>query len=327
MQVAAVTAIMATGLVAPIVNYDATITSESVAISLAVLLLAAWLRLARTPTIGRAATVVAVAVPFAFTRNDHPLLVTIIAAAAVVLAVVRSPVAWRAVAVGLLLVSGWSWYAVGRNDEIARFNLALVVANRVLPSAESTAFFTDHGMPLPVDVLEGDPVLTLAHDRRWNEWARESGRSTYARWLLSSPKRLFLDPWPDVVGLRGTTLEGERDAPVLLAPSDRYGRMHPVVPDGVESVLWGGDTAAPVLMAAAGLVAAAARRPRGLLRRLDGTRAVALFALVLGVAHLWVVWHASPNELGRLAMVPATTIHAALLVLLAVTIDRRVRGI
>src|SRR3712207_8367289 len=45
------------------------------AVSLAVLLFAAVLRLVRLPSVGRAIAVVAVAIPFAFTRNDHPYLV------------------------------------------------------------------------------------------------------------------------------------------------------------------------------------------------------------------------------------------------------------
>jgi hypothetical protein len=49
---------------------------------------------------------------------------------------------------------------------------------------------------------------------------------------------------------------------------------------------------------------------------------VAVAALVLAAAHLLLVWLASPNELGRLALAPATTVHAAPLVLVAVTADR-----
>ena len=320
-QVAAVVGVTAMGLVGPIVNYDTTITSESVAISLAVLLLAAWLRLVRQPTVGRAAAVVAVAVPFAFTRNDHPLLLALVTVAAVVLAARRPEQAWAVVAVGLTVVSGWSWYAAERNDEIARFNLALVVAHRVLPSEESTEFFTDRGMPVPATVERGDPVLALSEDPRWNEWARASGRPTYVRWLLASPVRLLFDPWPDLFGRRGTTLESPEPTTVLLAPVDRYGRIHPVVPDAVESLLWGGGTAAPVVITVVGLGVVAARRGRP--RALDGAHAVAAAALVLAFGHLFLVWHASSNELGRLAMVAATTIHASLLVLVAVTVDRR----
>jgi hypothetical protein len=43
---------------------------------------------------------------------------------------------------------------------------------------------------------------------------------------------------------------------------------------------------------------------------------------VLASAHLFAVWHASPLEIGRHAIVPAVTIHASLLVLIAVTVDR-----
>ena len=329
LRVVAAGCVMTLGLVSPIVNYDTTITSESVAISLAVLFVVTWLRVLTTPTVARAAAVVAVAVPFAFTRNDHPLLVGLGALVAMALSLRLPERAWTVLAVGLIVTTAWSWYALGRNDEIARFNLALVVANRVVPDVEALEWFTDRGMPLPatvepeVGVVGGDTVLTFADDRAWNEWARADGRGTYGRWLLTHPDELLLEPWPDLFGLRDTTLEAQRPTTVLLAPGDRYGRLRPVVPEPVESLLWGGGTAAPVLLAGAGLVAAAVPLPRGRWRRLGPARAFAAVGVVVGCGHLLLVWHASTNELGRLAMVAATTIHVSLLVLVAITIDRR----
>ena len=322
-RLAAVAAVMGVGAVAPIANYDTTITSESVAVSLAVLLFAAFLRMVRLPTVGRAVAVVVVAVPFAFTRNDHPYLVVALAAVTAVLALRRKPLAWAVVAVGLIATSAWSLYAAGRNDEIARFNLALVVANRVLPDVAATDFFVDRGMPIPRVDVGGDTVRTLADDRPWNEWAGDDGRRTYVRWLLSNPRHLLLSPWPDLLGLRSTTLETDRPPTVMLAPNDRYGRVHQVVPEPVEAVLWGGTGAAPVVLAAVGLGIARVRRR---LPSPDATMAVAVGALVIAAAHVVVVWHSSPLELGRLAMVPATTIHVALLLLVATAIDGWIRS-
>ena len=321
-RTAAVAAVMAMGAVAPIANYDATITSESVAVSLAVLLFAAVLRLARLPTVGRAVAVLAVAVPFAFTRNDHPYIVGLLAAVTAVLAVRRKPQAWAVVSVGLIAVAAWSLYAAGRNDEIARYNLALVVANRVLPDAAATDFFVDRGMPVPTIDVGDDTVLTLDDDRAWNEWAREDGQRTYVRWLLSNPRHLFLSPWSDLLALRGTSLEIDRPS-AMLAPTDRYGRVHQVVPEPVEGLLWGGAGAAPVVVAATALAIAALRRR---MPPLDDTVAVGVGALVVGAGHVVVVWHSSPLELGRLAMVAATTVHVALLLLVAYAVDGWVRS-
>lgn len=317
-RVAAAAAVMATGLVSPVTNYDTTITSETVAISLGVLLAAAWLRLLVAPSLGRAIAVVAVAVPFTFTRNDHPLLLSIAAGAALYLAARHPGRPWKVAAAGLFLTCLWGWYAIGRNDEIQRFNLALVVANRVLPDAAATGFFVDRGMPIPAGT---DPVLAMAEDAGWNEWAGESGRWVYAQWLLTNPRHLLLEPWPDLFGTRNTTLEEQRTPVVLLAPGDRYGRVHPVLPEPVEALLWGGSTAAPVLLAGLALAAASVRgrRPRGPPARF----ATALVAL--GLVHLLVVWHASPLELGRLAMVAATAMHVGLLLLVALAVDDELR--
>lgn len=329
-RVAAAAVVMVLGLVGPVANYDATITSETVAISLLVLLVAAWIRLAVHPTVARAAGVVAVSVFFTFTRNDHPMLVTLTALAAVYLAGRYGERAWRVAAAGLLVVSGWGWYAMSQNDEIQRHNLALVIANRVIPDAGATAWFTDRGMPLPsgvepvVGFVGGDTVGAFDADVEWNEWAAESGTTTYGLWLLTHPTTLFLDPWPDLFGLRNTTLELDQHPVVLLAPIDRYGRMHTVVPEPVEQLVWGGTSAAPVVLAGGWLAVEGYRRREGLRTRLGPVRAVAAAALVVGLGHVLFVWHVSPLELGRLAMVAATTIHVALVVLITVTVDRRV---
>jgi hypothetical protein len=322
-QAAAAAVVMALGLVGPVANYDATITSETVAVSLAVLLVAAWVRVAAAPSLARAVAVVAVSVPFAFVRNDHPLLVAATAAIAIALAVRGREQLWYVLLAGLVVVAGWGLYASGRNDEIERFNLALVLGNRVLDEDDDLAWFVDAGMPLPDALGTGDDVTTLDEDPAWSAWAGDEGRTTYTRWLLTHPRHLLFDPWPDVFGVRDTTLEPERRPVVLLAPGDRYGRMHSVVPDAVEQVLWGTTSAAPVVVPAAWLAVAAWRRRRGIAARVGPVRAVGAAAVVLGLGHVLVVWHASTNELGRLAMVAATNVHVGLVVLVAVTLDRR----
>lgn len=331
-RVVAAAAVMGTGLTTTVTNYDATITSETVAVSLTALLIAAWLRLAVTPKTGWAVALLVIAVLFAFTRNDLPWLLLVAAVPAVVAAVRTSARAWTAVVAGLLLVSAWGILAASRNDEIERFNLAMVVANRIVPDAAYLEWFTDDGMPLPsgvrpvVGLAGGDTTLAFADDPAWNRWAGDAGRTTYVRFLLAHPRHLLLEPWPDVLGVRSTTLEQAKTPTVLLSPGDAYGRVHQVLPAPVESLLWGPGDAGSVVVAVAGLTAYAIprlRRPRRLAARLGPARLVAAGALAVGVGHLVVVWHASPIELNRLAMVPATVVHVSVLILVAVTIDRR----
>jgi hypothetical protein len=329
-------AVLGTGLTPTVTNYDATITSETVAVSLTVLLLAAWLRLLSAPSARTAAALVALAVLFTFTRNDHPWIV---AAAASVAAIVAwrghlGRRTWAVVAACLAVVSVWGVAAAGRNDEIERFNLAMVMANRVVPDVDLLEWFVERDMPLPrgvepgLGLVGGDTTLAFAGDDRWNEWASDDGRRTYVQFLLTHLDHLLLEPWPDILGVRSTTLETQVEPVVLLSPGDAYGRSHRVVPEPVESLLWGPGDAGSLLVALAGLLVAGlvsvARRGRGAFERLGATRAFALAALALGAVHLFVVWHASPIELGRLAMVPSTTIHVAVLLLVAVTVDGRV---
>jgi len=254
LRVAAAAAVVATGLTTAVVNYDTTITSETVAVSLTAALLAAWVRFANAPTAGRAATVVAIAVPFAFTRNDHPLLVSAMAVLAVAAWLVSGRRrAWALLAAGLVVTAVWSVGAWRRNTEIERFNLALVVANRIVPVPSYLDWFEDRGMPRPDDLglrADGDVVLSYAEDEDWDDWAGDEGRATYARFLLTHPGHLLLEPFPDLFGLRSTSLEVQQVAPALLSPGDRYGRVHPVLPDPVEAVLFGPGNAGSVVLAA-----------------------------------------------------------------------------
>jgi hypothetical protein len=337
-QLVATGVVVATSLTTAVTNYDATITSESVAVSLTVLLLALLLRLVltREPTMQDVAGLLVVIVLFAFTRNDHPLVLWAMVVPMAVVAIRMRERAWAVIAVGLVVVAGWSWYASTRNDEIQRFNLAMIMANRVVADAGMFEWFVDRGMPVPagvepvVGLAGGDTTLAFANDARWNRWASDDGTGAYGRYLLTHPRYLLLEPWPDVLGLRNTTLEPPSTTPVLLAPTQAYGRVHPVIPEAVESLVWGqreAGAAAVALVVLGGHAMLRARRLRGrgrtaLLAALGPVRTLAAAGLVIAAGHLLLVWHASPIELDRLAMVPATTVHACLIILLAVTADR-----
>lgn len=333
-QVVTSAAVMGTGLTTSVANYDATITSETVAVSLAVALFAAWLHLASAPTPRAGVLLVLSAVLFTFTRNDHPLLIAASALPAALVAVRLRSRVWAGVAAALVVVAAWGIAAAERNDEIARFNLAMVMANRIVPDPELLDWFVDDGMPLPDEAGKPgtDTTLAFASDRAWNRWASDEGRLTYARFLLTHPHHLLLEPWPDVLGVRSTSLEVRPRPTVLLSPGDAYGRVHRVLPGAVESLLWGPDDAGALTVAVAGLAAVAVlrggwrdlRRPSRAVTRLGPARCVAAGALVLAAGHLLLVWHASPIELGRLAMVPATLVHVGVLVLVAETADRQI---
>jgi hypothetical protein len=189
-------------------------------------------------------------------------------------------------------------------------------------------------MPVPGDVVPGigvqggDTVLAFYEDPAWTRWAEDEGRLTYARFLLSHPRYLFFEPWPDLLGVRNTSLEPPSVTGVLLSPTLSYGRSHPVIPDTLESLLWGRREAGIVavgLVALGGLAVLSERRwrPSELVAGLGPARTVAAVGLLVSIGHLLLVWHASANELDRLAMVPATTLHSCLIILLAVTLDRR----
>lgn len=315
-RLAGTAAVMAMGASTAVTNWDTTITSETVAVSLTVVVFALWIRFATSPSVGRAVALVGACVPFAFTRNDHPVLVSGMAVVALALAARNRRRSSVVLAIGLVSISAWSVAAWRQNDEIERFNLALVIANRVIPEPERLEWFVGRGMPLPREAVEpgADAVLALADDAEWDDWAGSDGSGVYLEFLIHHPRHFLLGPWPDLFGRVGTSLEPTSVPTVMLSPADRYGRVHQVLPDPVEEVAFAPGNAGSVLVSLFGVAAVGVVRGR----RWPGPEAVlAAAALCFAAGHLLLVWHASPNELGRLAMAPATTVHVATLSLVA----------
>ena len=322
----------------PIVNYDTTITSESVAISLAVLLVrgVAPPRASRRRWAGRRRSLAGGRVLFAFTRNDHPIAARCPRRWSPSSSPSGCPErAWAVLAVGLVVVVRVE--LVRRRAATTRSPASTSPSSSPTgscPTPSTTEWFTDRGMPLPrgvepgVGLVGGDTVLAFAGDRRVERVGRATtGARPTASWLLTHPHQLLLEPWPDLFGLRGDDPRGSRRRRRCCSrPATATAASARSLPDaGRVGACGAAATAAPVVLAGcrsrppspssagAGLLAPRWAPVRGAWRP---------WRLVLAAGHLLLVWHASPIELGRLAMVAATTIHVSLLVLLAITLDR-----
>lgn len=324
-QIGVLVTVVALGGCTAITSWDTTILSESPGLTLTALLVAAWLWVARHPSVKAAGAVLAVTVLWTFVRYDH-IAVTWFAALAAIVAAIRSPDrrAWVALAAGLVVIGGWAQWTYANSSKLKDFNLALVLSARAIPDAGVTKWFADHGMPVPRTVTVGQPVAgppaeTLLRDPDFARWVHTKGLGVYLQYLLEHPVRSALGPLDDMLGRSRSTLnDGERFTS-MLAPTDQYGRARPIVPAILEQLLFSSGSGATVLVAlvAAGIGLGAHRRRRGP----DPRWRVPLGVIAADLVLLWVAWHFSSTELARLGLDASVSLRVALIVLGACLLD------
>ncbi|HEY2333314.1 MAG TPA: hypothetical protein VGH94_15460, partial [Acidimicrobiales bacterium] len=304
----AVLGILALSLTTSITNWDTTMLSESLALSSTALLIAAFLRFSRKPSAGAVAFVAVASVLWVFTRQTSLLidwLVVASAAVALIVTVVRRRTVPRtgAVLVGVLfVVAVMATISYGRNDEVRRFNLAMVVGARVVTDAEALHWFRGHGMPLPDTVIPGFPVAPepLLADPAFASWVDRDGLSTYVQFLVEHPWATLTAPLEDLVTHRTSYADPPTHDETMLSTADAYGSSRPVIPEPLETLLFDPGGTGTVL---AGLVAVLVLTGLSWQREgWDRRWLVPLLAVVLQWPALTIVWHTSTAELGRLAL-------------------------
>lgn len=313
-------AVMAIGLVRPVTNWDATKLSESLAISLTVLLIAAWAVLVRRPGWPAAAAVLFVAVPWVFVRQSLMPMAWLIAGLTIVAAVVT----WRrggatrvmaGLAVGLVALAGMATAYYGQNREIVNHNLTVIVSERIAPVPERRDFFERQGMPVPVSGDMG--FVSLGEDEEFQAWVDDTGQEVYARFLLMNPWYTFTEPIDDALVAHPSWLDEERHHPSMLSPPDPYGSSRSVLPEPMERIIYEPGSTGSVLFAL--LVTAVwslARR-----RSADRRWAVSIGTIVLAVASIWIGWHGAVTELPRLALVGAVVLRLGLVLQVGLLVE------
>lgn len=320
-------AVLALSLTTSITNWDTAMLSESMALSMTALFLAALLHLARTRTRRGVAFVVPAAVLWVFTRQNHLVLLGLIVTAALAVFVVDR---WRSgrfdavialTTAGLLAVVALAGLSYSRNTEIVRFNLAMVIGQRVLTDGDALDWFLDHDMPLPEVVTPGQPLFPepLLADAEFADWVAERGTGTYLRYLLTHPWTTLTEPLEDFVSARPSYADPPFPDETMLATAEAYGAARHVVPEPLESLLFDPGATGTVLVALLAVTLGTwVRRQRA---GWDPRWLVPLLAVALQWPALTIVWHASTAELGRLALVSAVTLRIGLLVQGALLVD------
>lgn len=186
--------VLAFSLTPMIGQWDGTLLSESLSLSLMVLLVAALLALVRSPSPRNVAFVLVTALLSVAVKDQSAFLaLLLLLPIAAALAFGRKRQAALVVGCGVILIFfASSWASNRRGWEIG---LGENVAIRVLPSLEALQYFEARGMPVrfglwtlllynrtPPDRFDQVPQLA-----DFRSWAAKRGRSTYASYLLSHP--------------------------------------------------------------------------------------------------------------------------------------------
>jgi hypothetical protein len=314
--------ILLIGLVPQVTGWDSTMLSESFLASLLVLLCALLLRLsiARSPRL--VAFTLLVTVCWAFTGQSSALLFLAVLPFVLVFCVSRLTGRERvAVAAVLLLVGGWTAYALtrdtGASQAVPTYNAIQIIENRIAPDPAALHFLTARGMPRSPAIAEerGDfpgGTSPLFSDPVFMTWIHQSFRSVYAAYLLHRWPSTLTDPFEHTpAAITGPTSSGLPGRSVLPSP----------LRDGI----WGpGPAQIFVWLTALALCASAALIQRA---RVRCTPVIGLL-LFSAAASALLTWNLTgygpgqgPDELARLFLPVALVLRIAIVLAVTLTLD------
>ena len=328
--------ILAFSLTVPVVMWDQSALSESLAVSLLALTVAAGLQVVARPSRGAVINLLVVGAVW-LTVRDSPAIVALLGGVALVglLAArygrarrrgdpgpaLRTPVA--ALALGALVL-GLAATAASSHGQRHVYPLRNVLEVRVLPYPERVRWFADHGMPQAdefvgddarrpfetagqapvVYIPDGDPDLGP-----WFAWLAEDGRATFARWVVTHPWYVVDEPlrtpertFNNAAGDRG-----------FYASPDQ--RRVPLVDRLLAPRTW--------VFGVVALLAIGYAIGR---RRVTPALVTGAVTAALAVPHGLMAWHLDGMETARHLMVPALQFHLGVLLVVIGLLPAAVRS-
>lgn len=331
------------GATAQVANWDGVMQGDSVSISAGVLALAMALRVARSPSWGRAAALLAVALWFSMTRpNVFPILLVWAIGIVVIGLVRREALLWAAVAAGLVLISVYTLVYNARTDQAwdkafghTKTTVAYAYPLGVYDPVASSVLADLRQSDAPACMIPASPQVVSAKGTTWwaattsdacpgmDEWASEHWYRWWGGWLLRHP---------------GATLQIiDAVLPDSLSPSV-WGNVNAAVPDSAGQLFFGSRALAlealpdrtyrtqPVLLwaaaAAALAVGNAARRRRRRSWAPDALLGLtALGALASAVSSALII-QTVPFEVGQESLAAAVLLTASLVAAVGLGLDR-----
>ncbi len=324
------------GLASAIAGWNSTILSESTAISLTALLIAALIGFRERLDLTAAALLVLALLFWTFVRQPHVLMCALIAVVFVA-AVLRTGGQKRAVcalvAVSAIVIALAGVFELHRNQTVSRRNTGAVIQMVILPNPGWTRWFIGQGMPYSREIASyaGVGFSYQKHDQtyaRWVDWIDAHGTETYTRFMLAHLDYTLLKPLLSFLGEGPSDTRGARSVlepdvtTSMLAPIVAYGRHRDVLPTVADQLLFDQGNPGVLILLTLGSAAliVVGRRRSGRDARLLVPALVALSAIPQG----YLTWLAGGNavgELDRLSMIAAVCAHTGLWITFAVALD------
>lgn len=286
-RVALLAAILLLGLSPRVTMWDATLGTESLAMSLTSGLIASIVLIDRVGT----SALLLLVVGWLFLRDAHALL-AVVAAPPMVIFLWRNT--RKVAALGLLVVALWGFTASQVDRSIEAYNVTSNVAFRISTNDQHLAWFVRQGMPVPEAASVVDPPSRLSaflSDPEFQAWAEGAGAITYSRFLVSHPDfalqavgRIFVD---DV--LVQESMSDRTFAPYSEPATPGFDWLWPN-----RGALY---AAIAILASVAGLATVALRG------RLDRRFGIPSVLLASTMPHAILVYHGAPIEIARHAVV------------------------
>lgn len=345
--------ILLIALTAPVLQWNRAILSESIAISLTVLLFAAALGLARRHDTPAVVAFLLVVVFWTFTRQDEAIVVFALLVPFAILALVR-PRTRRLAYVGLsgvALIGAFGTATALQTTKVpvegsklsSQAQFASIIQWRAATNPGEMTYLWNHGLPHiqaielpppftptgePVNVNQfGNPFAEyrIAADPAFEHWASTGGERVLIEYLLSHPWATVSQPLIHAPQLM--TMNPDYIATPALpswASTIVYGNLSSlVVPNAPSGAPKSSDPVYLVVLIAIGILLFFFGLFR---RRLSPASWVAAFAL--GFVAIWalVIWSLAAGELPREFVAPAVLVHVAAFVLIASALDSLVSG-
>lgn len=317
LRVAAFGLVLGFSLAPSVQMWNHIIQSESLSISLMVLIIAVWLSLLQR---WRWDKLFALLILFSWwigTRETNVYLSLLIAGILILVGVFfkRQRFYWAvsAILVGLCVVN----MQISEVPTIPRwlYPLTNTVLHRILPDEEYLSFFEANGMPAPPELLalsgglanSGD--FAVFNDPALNDveaWLYRKGKDTYVQFLLTHPLYTLTSPW--------------KHARELLAPTDFLSYAPPPVLPPLawvfENLVFMHPLWLLAVLALLTIVVTIKARPW----KFNAFWLVFIF-LLLFLPHFYLVWHGDAAEVGRHAIQASVQLRLSLWLLLVLSLD------
>jgi hypothetical protein len=270
--------------------WDSYMLTESIAVSLTALVIAALIYWERVP--GWAWLTLFAC--WIFTRDAHLYLGALLLAGCVILAWHhRRPVAL----IGMVVVMVWAVLAGQRNHDSEHYAVTVNVAFHAGRDVDKFVWFVDEGMPVSAGFLIpdfNDRFSYMLGDPEFQDWVAREGAATYARYLATHPA-FTLGALRSVFVDRGIAVESLVD--------ETYWHLADDEPAGVPWVWPADGNLYTLVLVAASIVGSLLVLLGG--GGLDRRWILPAVLMMSTVPHALLAYHGTPWELARHGVVPA----------------------